>query len=153
MNLHNSLVLASRYGVATLAGLRMPYMAFALQARRLDLNQAAIGAIQGGRRPWLSGIRISMQSVGHTGAQRSHPVHRFAITVCILPLAPTIASTGHTRMHLVHPIHSLSTISATSLVGRLPSPPAAPGSRPSMDAIARRVASPPGGHKEIDSFA
>ena len=57
---------------------------------------------------------MSMQSTGQGGRQSSQPMHQSAITVCMSPRAPAIASTGHAAMQSVQPMQRPSSMSATA---------------------------------------
>ena len=54
-----------------------------------------------------------MQSAGQGAMQSLHPVHSAAMTVCMKPAAPTIASTGQAAMHSAQPMQRASSIAAT----------------------------------------
>jgi hypothetical protein len=56
-----------------------------------------------------------MQSTGQGGRQSLQPMHQRAITACINPFAPLIASTGQASMQRVQPMQRASSILATWL--------------------------------------
>ncbi len=89
-----------------------------------------------------------MQSMGHGGRHKPQPVHRAAITLCMVLAAPTMASVGQAGVHSAQPMHSASTMRATER-GIGAGTPAANGLAGARNALASSctVTSPPGGQR------
>ena len=93
-------------------------------------------------------IRL-MQSTGQAGMQSSQPVQSWGITVCIKPLAPTIASTGQGGKHSAQPMHLVSSITAIAASGFVLVVCSRGASEPIRSRSCVTSSRPPGGQRSI----